>query len=49
MFTGGNYDVRKQQKLYRILQQHIIKVYQAAVGKEIIPTLIVSTSAYIPA
>ncbi|ODM95166.1 Coiled-coil domain-containing protein 37 [Orchesella cincta] len=32
MFTGGNYDVRKQQKLYRILQQHIVKVYQAAVG-----------------
>lgn len=32
MFTGGNYDVRKQQKLYRILQKHITKVYQAAVG-----------------
>lgn len=32
LFTGGNYDVRKQQKLYRILQKHITKVYQAAVG-----------------
>jgi len=32
MFTGGNYDVRRQQKLYRILQKHIVKVYQAAVG-----------------
>ncbi len=32
MFTGGNYDVRQQQKLYRILQKHVARVYRAAVG-----------------
>ncbi|OXA42860.1 Coiled-coil domain-containing protein 37 [Folsomia candida] len=32
MFTGGNYDVRQQQKLYKILQKHVARVYRAAVG-----------------
>jgi len=32
MFTGGNFDVRQQQKLYRILQNHVTKVYKTAVG-----------------